>query len=145
MDKMHMYTEIVSHNFSLCCLSADKLTVDKRWKEVQTSIWGSNVTNYTSYKLRWQTGAVEQEVTKSVMVGSRQPALSPPHVYYSQPLVGPRLGTDSDRQLLLRHLSARQLAGADTLNKTVIAFHWLSHKIWPLNSCCHQMQLDTGF
>lgn len=35
--------------------------------------------------------SVEQEVNKSVMVVQQAVALSPPHVYYSRPLVGPRL------------------------------------------------------
>lgn len=44
------------------------------------------------------------------------------------PRVAPGLPADSDGQLLLRPLSARQLAPADTLNKTVITFHWLGRK-----------------
>lgn len=45
---------------------------------------------------------VEQEVNKRAMAGQQAAALSPPHVYYSRPLVGPRSRSDVDGQLLLR-------------------------------------------
>lgn len=87
--------------------------------------------------------ALEQEVNKSAMAGQKAAGVIFPHVYYSRASCWSSARHWQWWTAPINTLSARQLARADTLNKTVITFHWLGHKTWPLNGGCHQMKFDT--